>query len=345
MDKIKYILCTAGAAVILIIVLPIVVPFTGKDYYTRDYRVPYYQGEDYFLYGKYADSVSERGTIAAIGDSVIWGHYTSAGETLTAQLNREAGTERFSNLGIDGIHPAAMHGLTESFCRKFRGKKIIVGINLLWMSSPRHDLTGIKNSEINHRMLLPQFTAYIPAYSPAVEERLSFLIKRESPFLLWVDHVKLTKFKGKSFYRWSMDNPSEGVYSFLCPENGQYEIPAAMDFTKLPKQEIEWIAAGSSLQWSYTVKTIKLLQGRNNRVLAIVTPFNRHMLTYESAQKYDILTNEVRVGLENENITVVMPSVPWINKFADSSHPTGEGYGTIAKELMENTVFLDFINE
>jgi len=343
MNRLKYLIYAAAAIIIMAAGLPVLFPLTGDSVFTSDYRLPYYLGEDYFLYKKYAGSVAAYNTIPVIGDSVIWGHYTSDNDTLTAHLNRKQHVSEFSNMGIDGIHPAVMYGLVENYCKGFTNKKIIVGINLLWMSSPRHDLTGSKNSEINHRGLLPQFTEIIPAYDPSFEERLSFVIKRKVPFFLWVEHLRLTEFRGKNLYRWSMENPGASPLLFINSEKRDYELPEPMDSSKFPRQEAQWIHADKSLQWRYTLKTLKLLKENGNDILAIITPFNRYMLTDESADKLEIIVKSIKDNLTSEGITAVIPEMPPKEEFADSSHPTGKGYRTIAETLLKNREFTGFI--
>lgn len=345
MNRIKYLIYVSATIIITAVAMPLLFPLTGDQVFTSDYRLPYYLGEDYFLYKKYAGSVATYNTIPVIGDSVIWGHYTSDRDTLTAHLNREQNRMEFSNMGIDGIHPAVMYGLVEHYCKSLRNKKVIAGINLLWMSSARHDLTGAKNSEINHRMLLPQFNEVIPAYSPTLEERLSFVIKRGTPLLLWGDHIRLARFRGKNLYRWIMDNPAESPVAFLHPEKKAYELPAAMDSSKFPVQDVRWVTTDKSLQWKYTLKTLRLLRERGNRVLAVVTPFNRYMLTEGSAHQHELIVSEIRESLLLDGITVVIPETPRREEFADSSHPNGEGYRTIAKDLLNNSEFVKFIKE
>lgn len=343
MNRLKYLVYTAAVIIIMATGLPVIFPLTGDTVFTSDYRLPYYLGEDYFLYKKYAGSVAAYNTIPVIGDSVIWGHYTSDNDTLTAQLNRRQNIAEFSNMGIDGIHPAVLYGLAENYCKAFTNKKIIVGINLLWMSSARHDLTGGKNSEINHRGLLPQFTEVIPAYAPSFEERISFAIKRKVPFFLWVEHLRLTGFRGKNLYRWSMENPGVSPLLFFLPEKKEYDIPAPMDASKFPRQDVQWIAADKSLQWRYTLKTLSLLKEQGNDILAVVTPFNIYMLTEESAKQHELIVNSIRDNLASEGITAVIPEIPPKEEFADSSHPTGKGYKTIAENLLENSGFRKFI--
>src|SRR5512145_1110179 len=104
----KIIIPVLGAIVILSL-LPLALPLVDSAQFNGDYRIPYSLGEDYFLYEKYCEEVVATGRIVVIGDSVIWGHYVSDDSTLTARLNAFTGSERFANLGIDGIHPAAMY--------------------------------------------------------------------------------------------------------------------------------------------------------------------------------------------------------------------------------------------
>jgi hypothetical protein len=343
MKRLKYLIYVTASIIVMAIAMPALFPLTGEQFFTSDYRLPYNLGEDYFLYKKYAGSVAGYNTIPVIGDSVIWGHYTSDTDTLTAHLNRRQDIADFSNMGIDGIHPAVMYGLAENYCRALTNKKIIIGINLLWMSSPRHDLTGGKNSEINHRGLLPQFTEIIPAYNPSFEERLSFVIKRNTSFFLWIDHLRLTKFRGKNLYRWCMDNPGKNTLQFFNPVTRIYELPEPMDASKFPLQDPQWVKTEQSLQWRYTLKTLKLLKEQDNDILAIITPFNRYMLTEESANQNELIINAIKDNLASEGITAIIPEIPPKEEFADSSHPTGKGYRTIAENLLENSEFKKFI--
>lgn len=345
MSRFRYTVYTAAAVILLSAALPRIIPMTGDHLFSSGYRLPYNLGEDYFLFKKYVKTVSSYNTIPVIGDSVIWGHYTTETGTLTSHLNDVQMAAEFSNLGIDGIHPAVMSGLVEHYCQALKGRKIIIGINLLWMSSARHDLSGSKNSEINHRMLLPQFTDTIPAYSPPLEERLSNVIRRSSNLLLWGDHLRLTLFRERNIYRWSMDNPLENPLLFFRPEIKEYSTPAPMDTSKSPRQSVRWIIPEESLQWRYTMKTVKLLNARGNSVLAIVTPFNRHMLTEESALQHKLIVKDIKARLASEGITAVIPEIPRAEEFADSSHLTGRGYRILAEELIKDRDFTLFIKE
>jgi hypothetical protein len=60
-----------------------------------------------------------------IGDSFVWGQYVSTDKTLSHNLNELEGDNLFANMGLDGLHPAAMDGLL-----KYYGKDIKSGIHI-----------------------------------------------------------------------------------------------------------------------------------------------------------------------------------------------------------------------
>ena len=75
---------------ILASLLPGIFPCVDTAQFKGNYRIPYSQGENYFLYEKYINRVASSGRIAVIGDSVIWGHYTGSDDNLVATLNASA---------------------------------------------------------------------------------------------------------------------------------------------------------------------------------------------------------------------------------------------------------------
>ena len=124
------------------LVLPQLIDPCSRQDYSSNYRLPYRQGEDYYLFKQYLGSVAETDAIPILGDSVVWGHYASEDEALSAQLNDVLESRAFVNLGIDGIHPAAMFGLLRFYGDGLREKTVVLSFNYLWMSSPQHDLSG-----------------------------------------------------------------------------------------------------------------------------------------------------------------------------------------------------------
>ena len=129
-----------------------------------DYRIPYPLGNDYWQFERTCRQVCRSDQTILIGDSVVWGHYVDCGATLSHYLNGELGEGTFANLGVDGIHPVALSGLVEQYAGAMRNKRVIVNCNLLWISSPRHDLSSDKEAPLNHPALVPQFAWRIPSY-------------------------------------------------------------------------------------------------------------------------------------------------------------------------------------
>lgn len=343
MNKTRYLIIAITLLAAAAAVIPSVCPLTDSTVFTGNYRIPYSLGEDYFLYSRYSDYVSKSDSIPVIGDSVIWGHYTNQEDTLTAELNRLSGSNRFLNLGLDGIHPAAMNGLIDIYATGLKNRKIIVGVNLLWMSSPRHDLSGPVNSEINHRVLLAQFHPAIPSYQPSTEEKLSAVLTRTVPFFSWIDHLRLTRFAGKSFYLWTMDNPGADIADYFTHKADEFRIPAGMLPEKMQEQDIEWTATDKSLQWMFMIDTLLSLKEKGNEVAALITPFNTHMMTEKSRKAYYSILAEMEWILREKGITPILPPEPDKKYFADSSHPNAEGYRILAEDMMKNREFTDFL--
>ena len=144
-----------------------------------------------------------------IGDSVIWGHYVASEETLSHYLNEAAGGPKFANLGVDGIHPIAMSGLLEYYGTPIVSKDVILQCNLLWMSSPRHDLRTDKAFSFNHPKLVPQFYPRIPCYAEPLSGRIGIAIGRHVPFLGWTDHLRIAYFGNTDLPNWTMEHPYE----------------------------------------------------------------------------------------------------------------------------------------
>jgi len=345
LNKLKYIIISILALIFITAVIPFIVPFTDTELFTGNYRIPYSMGEDYFLYNRYSKSIANDRRIPVIGDSVIWGHYTDSDNTLPAHLNRLNTNPGFVNMGLDGIHPAAMSGLIDIYSSGLKNRKVIAGVNLLWMSSSRHDLSGAVNSEINHKILLPQFHPSIPSYQPSFEEKISASITRTIPFFSWIDHLRLSKFAGKSFYLWTMDNPDKGITEFFSNKEDKFKAPEGVQPEKMQEQNIEWITAEKSLQWKFMIDTLLSLKNNGNEVAAVITPFNTYMMTGESRKKYFSILAEMEWILRENGITPVIPLILEKKYFADSSHPTAEGYKLIAEDMMKNREFLEFIGK
>jgi len=330
---------------ILASLLPGIFPCVDTSRFTGNYRVPYSEGENYFLYEKYVNRVASSGRIAVIGDSVIWGHYTGRDDNLVASLNGLAGTDRFANIGIDGIHPAALYGLIDNYCASLRNRRVIIGINLLWMSSPAHDLSGGVNSSINHSALLPQAPGRIPAYSPSAEERLTLLVRREITLFAWIDHIRASRFADRSVYRWTMANPHACPGEYFMGQEESYNPPDPVRPERMTGRDMDWVMPDDSLQWMYMIKSIRKLKSRGNDVIAVITPFNQFMLTEKSRLGRDMIISVIMETLSADGVRVIVPALDRAEYYADLSHPLARGYSIMAKQLAENTLFTEFTGQ
>ena len=171
-----------------------------------DYRLPYQLSKDYWLYGRRVGQVVNKDKVLLLGDSVVWGEYVAPDGTLAHFLNEQAGaTNRFVNLGINGLFPLAQEGLINYYGRSLRHEKILVQFNLLWLTSPKADLSSEKEAPFNHSRLVPQFTPRIPCYHADANERLNTIVQRTVPFLQWVGHIQNAYFDQKSILSWTLE--------------------------------------------------------------------------------------------------------------------------------------------
>ena len=156
-----------------------------------NYRIPYDLSNDYWLYRRYCryysakrrsaakhESANSQNEIPVIGDSVIWGHFVPRDKTLSHYLNEISDDTPFINLGLDGIHPAAMEGLLRYFGKDISNKNVILHFNPLWMSSPKEDLQSDKEFVFNHPKLVAQFVPNIPCYKASFSARVSAVFRR-----------------------------------------------------------------------------------------------------------------------------------------------------------------------
>lgn len=343
MKNLNYIIIPLLALILSSAVIPFIIPLTSTASFTENYRIPYSMGDDYYLYKIYSEYTASGKSIPFIGDSVIWGHYTDSESTLPAELNRLNKNIKFSNMGLDGIHPAAMNGLISNYGGRFKNRKIIAGINLLWMSSPRHDLTGPVNIEINHSRLLSQFSPEIPSYKPPFEEKLTALVSRSIPVFSWIEHIRLTRLADKNFYRWTMENPEKSAMEYFSRKEDDFKAPVGINPDRMQEQNIEWITPDKSLQWRFMIDTLALLKNNGNNVAAVITPFNTYMMTENSRKRYFSILSEMEWQLREKGIVPVVPLILPKKYFADSSHPTAGGYRIIAEDIMKNREFAEFI--
>lgn len=302
-----------------------------------DYRMPYDQSNDYWLYERYTYLAAARYDTLLIGDSVVWGHYVTREQTLSHYLNEQAGRERFANLGLDGTHPLALAGLLEHYAGGVRGKEVVLQWNPLWMSSPKTDLRDEK-ATVNHPRLVPQFTPRIPAYQEEYSTRLGVVIEQHVPFSSWTTHLQQAYFDRSDIPSWTLehpyDNPLEQLAQGLPPsDNLLREEPISWKERGIRKQAYPWVDPETSLQWRAFRRAVEILERRGNRVFVLLGPFNEHHLTDNNRREYHKVKATVEDWLRERGIAYAAPPPLPTDYYADASHPLGEGYALLAREL------------
>lgn len=332
-----------------------------------DYRIPYPLSNDYWLYGRRLRQVAEPDRVIVIGDSVVWGEYVLPDGTLSHFLNQEAGaTDRFINAGVNGFFPLALEGLIQYYGHSLQRQKVMVQCNVLWLTSPKADLSTDKEESFNHTRLVPQFSPRIPCYRANAHERLSALVEREIPFLGWISHVQNAYFGQKSIPGWTLENDGGEPPRYLnAYKNPLAQITLAVPSAPTPDPQrgpqsprhkpwsvdgrgttqFEWVDPDASLQWQAFQRTILTLKERGNDVLVILGPFNEHLMTPENRAGYRRIHDRIATWLAQNRIPCVAPEILPTALYADASHPLTEGYALLAKQIYGTEDFRSWLRQ
>ncbi len=326
-----------------------------------DYRIPYLLSKDYWLYQRRLEQIADRMKVPVLGDSVIWGEYVRPSGTLTHFLNHETRQpERFINCGVNALFPLAMEGLVEYYGAALHDRKLIVHCNVLWMSSPRADLSTKKEESFNHSRLVPQFTPRIPCYRADTAERLSAVIERNVRLFGWVGHMDDAYFDQRSIPGWTLqENGSDPPH---CPN--AWRNPLAQITLTVPGEpeddpqrgptsqrhkpwtdggakpsRFDWVGLDTSLQWRAFQRVIGLLRDRGNNVLVVLGPFNEALVAEEQRPSLRKLRNGVGAWLVENHIAHIIPESLPSHLYADASHPLTDGYALLAKRISQEAAF------
>lgn len=337
--------------IILIVILVGIIYFLPKIWtkiekinICQDYRLPYELSSDYWIFEQWCENASLKYPVFIIGDSVIWGQYVKRENTLSHYLNELAKEDIFANMGVDGLHPVAMFGLTKYYGKSISGKKVILQLNPLWMQSIESDLRGKEEFRFHHPRLVPQVFPYLLCYHPSLNERIGTVAERSIPFFSLINHIRITYFDNMNIQNWTMANPYKNPLKAITlkipiPENKPMSEPINWIERGITKQNFPWVEVEDSFQWSYFKKTIKILKSRNNEVFVILGPFNTSMLTDESKNRYNVLKNKIERWFEENRIDYFIVSDLPSQLYADASHPLAQGYKKISLDLFKNEDF------
>ncbi len=236
------------------------------------------------------------------------------------------------------MHPAALAGLIEYHGGALTGKRVLLHLNPLWMSSLRHDLQGEDEFRFNHPALVPQFLPRIPCYREEVSRRLGRVVDRYVPFLQWTSHLQLAYFDQTSVPEWTIEHPYQVPLRALRPElpfSGERLQHRPVPWTEqgIVKQDFEWVELERSFQWRFLRRALNALQRRGNRVFVLVGPFNEHLLTEKGREGYARLREGLARWLRAEGVDHDVPPALESELYADASHPLAEGYRKLAERI------------
>ena len=289
----------------------------------RDFRLPYRLSEDYWLYDRWSRRAANEGRLLVVGDSVVWGPPLAAAATHS------------HNLGVDGIHPAALAGLVRWYGRGVAGQRVVLHCNPLWMVSKRRDLrSGDKDPKFNHPRLVAQFTRSIPDYRADRSERVSICAERFMPFRKLARHVQWTRLGGANVPTWTVRHP----LSDDPPEHN----PTSWLAKGTARQDFPWVTPDDSLQWRFFLEAVGTLRDRGNRLFVVIGPFNEHMLTEDSLRTYDTVKAAMLERLTALGVPCAAPRALPSREYADASHPLAAGYARLAEMLRADEAFAEF---
>lgn len=325
-----------------------------------NHRIPYALSKDYWLYERRLQQITPT-NIAVVGDSVIWGEYVRLDGTLPHFLNEQCGRPgKFVNAGVNGMFPLALEGLIRYYGQALRQRKVILHCNVLWMTSPKADLSTAKEERFNHADLVPQFSPRIPCYKADFNHRLAAIVERHFTFSQWATHLQNAYFGQKNILAWTLEedasdpprrpNASKNPFAQIT-----FEVPdePAVDPERGPASprhkpwsttgqgstRFEWVELDRSLQWGAFQRLVELMLSRGNDVLVVLGPFNEHIMSEENRPAFRRLRDGIVEWLTRRRVPQVEPEVLASSLYADASHPLTEGYQLLAERLYKDVTF------
>ena len=354
----------------IVLVCAVVIPRAWTKFETfspgPDYRIPYALSKDYWLWQRRIELAGRPDQVIVLGDSVVWGEYVHPDGTLTHFLNQRTGSsDRFINAGVNGLFPLALEGLVRDYGQSLRHRKVIVHCNMLWLTSPKADLSTDRAENFNHSRLVPQLSMRIPCYRADANERLSAVIEPHVGLFEWVNHLQSAYYDQKSLPLWTLadDGRDPPAYpnawrSPLAPLASGIPSEPPIDPARGPASprhkpwntpsadptHFDWVDLNSSLQWKGFERLLSLLRDRGNDVLVILGPFNQHMVAPDQWPVYEHLRDQIKSRLGAMHLVTIMPETLPSNLYADASHPLTTGYAILADGASQNETFIGWLN-
>jgi len=316
----------------------------------EDYRLPYAQSDDYWHFERWCEAALDR-DVLVVGDSVVWGEYVAPGSSFAGALGKSSPGDRFANLGVNGIHPAALEGLLRHHGSALHGRKVLLHCNPLWMSSPRVDLSGAEDDfPLNHAKLVGQFFTRPLSYRARHSERIAAVLDRYSGLRGLAGHIRSSCFEGSDLYHWSSEHPGKSVlgrftFEAVVPARTLRHQPVSWLASKGLRQERQWVSVDDSFQWRCFQRVVELLLARGNSVFVLLGPYNEHMLSPRGKVEYGALRKDLSAWLRSRPIGLAVAEVLPSELFADASHPLEAGYVRLAEMLAADPAFTQWLQD
>lgn len=332
----------ACACVGLFVLLPAVWALMEGFKPSSDYRFPYELSTDYWMLRRWYERAASEYQHLVLGDSVVWGQYVAKDETLSHFMNERAGEDVFANLGVDGIHPAAMLGLVKYYGKRIRRKNVMINLNFLWMNSRMQTNDEFR---LNHPDLVRQLSPDFACHDPSFSEMVGVAVQRHIRFFSWTNHVKIVYFENMTVHDWAIENPYANPLGALT-----FNVPGATSDPKsrprrIRRQDFPWVKLEESSQWRSFKEVVDILRSRDNDVFVLFVSFNPYILTEESLARYNVMRAEAEDWLAGEGIAYLLVSDLPPEMYADASHPLKEGYEKIALDLFKHGAFQEWMRD
>lgn len=298
-----------------------------------DARIPFAHSGDGVAFARAARAAVDAGACIVLGDSFVQGAYVRSDETLPVRLARRGGRP-CANLGFQGAHPAALLGMVRHHGGAIENAAVLLHCNLLWLSSPRHDLSDDKEASFHHPDLVAQFDHAITVYRADFDTRLGRAIAQRSPVAALARHWQLAHLDGLDAPSWTLANPRR-LWPATKPAawTEPAEVPQPWTERGMRAQSFDWVPLERSVQWRCFRDLVERLRSRGNRVTVIVGPFNEAMLTDAGRAAFEQRRDGVLAWCRANGVPAQSPPPPPSDEWADASHPLAAGYASIAAGL------------
>ena len=306
---------------------------------------------DYWAYNRWIKYAKDNYDFLLMGDSVIWGQEVRNDETISHYLNHYYGDDVFANMGNDGLFMAGIGGIVEHYGENLDNTNVVVQLSPLWMASLRRDLRGEKKSRYHHPRLIPQFSSRINYYHD-LNTRIGYFIEHYFRLFPFIRHLMANYYDNKSIASWMIDNPYKCPFSAIT-----FKSSPVMDESQ--GKSIDWesknykqsgdpfVEPSESIQWECYRQALRGLQKKNSRVFVLIGPYNHHMHKPESRQRLFTMIEKLKKELDDmgipyyDSFSIGLPS----RTFGDSCHLLKDGHAILARSMLEDDLFRQWMSE